>query len=150
MQQQADNYNISRFLFNSFPYPYTIDEAGRWVTSHQNQDPITNFAIVIDEKVAGGIEFKRDKDVHAKNATLGYWLGETYWGRGVMTEATNLITAYAFKDFDIIRIQATVNDNNPASMRVLEKAGFKKEGIMRNAIVKHGEVMDEHLYALLK
>jgi ribosomal-protein-alanine N-acetyltransferase len=67
-----------------------------------------------------------------------------------MTEATNLITAYAFKNFDIIRIQATVNDNNPASMRILEKAGFKKEGIMKNAIVKYGEVMDEHLYALLK
>jgi ribosomal-protein-alanine N-acetyltransferase len=66
LQQQADNYNISRFLFNSFPYPYTIDEAERWVTSHQNQDPITNFATVIDENVAGGIEFKRDKDVHAK------------------------------------------------------------------------------------
>jgi len=150
LQQQANNSNISRYLFDRFPYPYTLADAENWIAMLHDQNPVTNFAIVINEQVAGAIELKPEQDIHHKTFTLGYWLGQDHWGKGIMTEAVNLITGYAFNNFDIIRIQAIVNDNNPASMRVLEKAGFKKEGILKNAIVKNGEVMDEHLYALLK
>jgi RimJ/RimL family protein N-acetyltransferase len=150
LQEQANNKNISGYLFDSFPFPYTTDDARKFISRHQNQNPLTTFAIIVDNNVAGGIEFKPGNDIYSKRAFLGYWLGQAFWGRGIMTEAVKLITAYAFENFDFIRIQATVNGNNPSSMRVLEKAGFKKEGVMKNAIVKHGQVMDEHLYALLK
>jgi ribosomal-protein-alanine N-acetyltransferase len=150
LQEQANNKNISCYLLDRFPYPYTMDDAKKYVSSHQNQNPLTNFAIIINYNVAGGIEFKPGKDIYRKNALLGYWLGQTFWSLGIMTEAVKLITSYAFENFDIIRMQANVNANNPASMRVLEKAGFQKEGVLKRAIVKYGEVIDEHLYALVK
>ncbi|MFC0518195.1 GNAT family N-acetyltransferase [Mucilaginibacter angelicae] len=150
LQHHADNANIYRFLFDRFPNPYTMADAERWVLAHQSKAVITNFAIVINDSAVGAIDFKQGDDIYRKNATLGYWLGEEYWGKGIITEAVKLFIPYAFQNFNITRIQATVNGNNQASMRVLEKAGFTKEGIMRDAIIKGGEVMDEHLYAILK
>ena len=150
LQKHADNVNISRYLFDRFPHPYTIDDALQFVSSHKNRYPLTNFVIAIDGILAGVIEFKPGDDIHRKTAILGYWLGEEFWGKDIMTSVIGLITGYAFENFDIIRIQASVNSNNPASMRVLEKSGFVKEGILKNAIIKNSEVLDEHLYALLK
>ncbi|OKS85366.1 GNAT family N-acetyltransferase [Mucilaginibacter polytrichastri] len=150
LQRQADNSNISRFLFDTFPYPYTINDAEQFIAGHLNQNPATTFAITINGAIAGGIEFKPGADVYRKSASLGYWLGESFWGCGVMTAAVGLITSYIFDNFDIVRIQATVKDNNPASMRVLTKAGFIKESVRQFALFKNGILMDEHVYALLK
>ncbi len=150
LQQHANNINISKFLFDSFPFPYTIEEARRWIATHLNQAPLTILAIIIDEKACGAIEVKPGKDIYRKTGHMGYWLGEPFWGHGIMTEAVRLITNYAFERFDLVRIQSTVNDNNPASMRVLEKAGFVREAVMKKAIIKYGEIMDEHLFALLR
>lgn len=150
LQRHADNINIARFLFDRFPHPYTMVDAERWVLAHQSKAVITNLAIVIDDNAVGAIDFKQGEDIYRKNASIGYWLGEQYWGKGIVTEAIQLVVPYAFYNFDITRIQATVNGNNPASIRVLDKAGFTKEGIMKDAIIKHGEIMDEHLYAILK
>ncbi|HEY4325585.1 MAG TPA: GNAT family protein [Mucilaginibacter sp.] len=150
LQQQADNKNISNYLFDRFPYPFTIADAEKFISAHHGQDPVTNFAIIIDSNVVGGIELKPGTDIYRKTAPLGYWLGEAFWGQGIMTEVVKLITTHAFEKFDIIRLQASVNSNNPASMRVLEKAGFKGEAILKNAIFKNNEIMDEHLFVLLK
>jgi RimJ/RimL family protein N-acetyltransferase len=150
LQRQADNFNIARFLYDRFPHPYTIADAEEFVVRHLNRNPLTNFVISVNGQLAGVIEFKTGEDIHRKTATMGYWLGEDYWGNGIMTEAVNLVTKYAFENFDVIRVQSTVNGNNPASRRVLEKAGFIQEGIMRKAIVKYGEVMDEYLFGLIK
>lgn len=150
LQRNADNKNVSMFLFDRFPYPYTMEDAEKWVETHLNQYPVCNFVIDVNGGVAGVIEFKLGDDIHRKCTTLGYWLGEPYWGRGIMTEAVKLVTGYAFKNFDIIRMQAMVNDNNPASQRVLEKAGFAREGIFKSAIIKDGHIIDEHCFALLK
>jgi len=149
LQRQANNKNISDYLFDRFPHPYNIGDAEKFISAHQGQDPITVFAVIVDQNAVGGVEFRRGSDIYRKTASLGYWLGEAFWGKGIMTEAVRLITAYVFGNFNIIRIQATVNGNNPASMRVLEKAGFVKEGVLKNAILKNGEIMDEHIYALL-
>jgi RimJ/RimL family protein N-acetyltransferase len=150
LQQHADNENISRYLFDKFPYPYHISDAEKFISGHQNQNPVTCFAIVIGNNAVGGIEFRQGVDIHRKGGILGYWLGESYWGRGLMTEAVSLVIEYVFENLDVIRVESTVNGNNPASMRVLEKAGFKKEAILKNAIIKNGEILDEHLFALLK
>ena len=107
-------------------------------------------AITISDEVIGGIGLEPREDVYRKTAIIGYWLSEELWGRGIMSEAVKLMTSYAFSNFDFIRVQASVYSKNPASMRVLEKAGYTKEGIMRNGVIKNGVVMDEHLYAILK
>ncbi|CAN5426398.1 GNAT family N-acetyltransferase [soil metagenome] len=148
LQKHADNTHISDFLLDRFPSPYTLDDAVNWITLMQNQDPMVNFVIAIDDSLVGviGLEFR--EDVYRKTALLGYWLSEARWGRGIMPQAVKLITAYAFANLDVLRIQAGVLSSNSKSMRVLEKAGYVKEGVMKNAIIKNGVVLDEHIYAM--
>jgi ribosomal-protein-alanine N-acetyltransferase len=150
LQKHADNPNISGFLMDRFPAPYTIEAAEFWVGHLLYQDPLINFAITINDEVVGGIGLELREDVYRKTALLGYWLSEELWGRGITTEAVKLVTDYAFANLDIIRIQAGVLSKNLASMRVLEKVGYEKEGISKNAIIKNGLVLDEHVYAILK
>lgn len=151
LQKHADNTNISRYLLDRFPSPYTMVDAIWWVERLIDQpEPLLNFAITINDKVIGGIGLEPREDVYRKTALLGYWLSEELWGKGTITEAVKLVTAYAFEKLDIIRIQAGVLSKNPASMRVLEKAGYVKEGVSRNAVIKNGEVIDEHVYAIIK
>ena len=149
-KKHADNTNISDFLLDRFPSPYTLDDAVNWIKMMQYQDPIVIFSIAIDGNVAGGIGLELREDVYRKAPLLGYWLGQEYWGRGIMTGAVKLITDYAFTYLDIIRIQAGVLGNNPRSMRVVEKAGFIKEGVLKNNIIKNGVILDEHIYAVVK
>jgi RimJ/RimL family protein N-acetyltransferase len=150
LQKNANNPKVSACLMDRFPSPYTMDDAIFWVNNLANQYPLVNLAITINDKVVGGIGLEPRQDVYHKTALIGYWLSEELWGRGIMPEAVKLVTNYAFTQLNFIRIQASVYSKNPASMRVLEKAGFVKEGIMKNAVTKNGVVMDEHLYAILK
>jgi RimJ/RimL family protein N-acetyltransferase len=88
--------------------------------------------------------------VHRKSAEIGYWLGEPFWGRGIITKALAAMTKYAFSNFDLIRLYAYVFETNPASMRVLEKAGYKLEGRLRKSVIKDGQILDQMVYAMLK
>jgi len=150
LQKNADNLNVSAFLTDRFPSPYTVEAARIWVESLLKQDPLINFAIVANEEVVGGIGIEFREDVYRKTGLIGYWLAEELWGKGIMTEAVKLITEYAFQNLDLIRLQAGVLSKNPSSMRVLEKAGYVKEGILRRSVIKRGEILDEHVYAILK
>lgn len=150
LQKHADNPRVSSCLMDRFPSPYTIESAVFWVNNLVEQNPLVNFAITINDQVIGGIGLEPRQDVYRKTAILGYWLSEDLWGRGMMTEAVKLVTDYAFTELGFIRVQASVYSKNPASMRVLEKAGYQKEGVLRNAVVKNDMVMDEHIYAVLK
>ena len=87
------------------------------------------------------------EDVYRKTAIIGYWLSEELWGRGIMPEAVKLMTNYVFTHFDFIRVQASVYSKNPASMRVLEKAGFRREGLLRSYLRINGIWQDHYLYA---
>ena len=133
-----------------FPHPYTRTDADWWIAHVRTQWPPTNFAIVVDGEAAGGIGFIPQEDVSRRSAEIGYWLGEAYWGRGIATDAVRAVTTHIFATFDICRIYATVFESNPASARVLEKAGFVYEGRMRQAVTKNGHRLDALMYALLK
>ena len=97
------------------------------------------FCIEIDGAAVGGIGVHPGEDVHRHTATVGYWLGEEFWGRGIMTEAVTAVTDFCFENFPLRRISAEVFANNPASARVLEKAGFTFEGRLKNNVLKDGE-----------
>jgi len=148
--RHANNPNVARNLRDRFPHPYTLTDARSWVRHARSQDPITDFAIVVNGEAAGGIGFELQRDVARRSAELGYWLGEAHWGRGIVTEGVRALTRLMFSNFDLNRIYSTVFDGNPASVRVLEKAGFTFEGRMRKAAVKGGRTLDVLLYALLK
>ena len=150
LQKYADNINVSGFLLDRFPSPYTLADAINFINHKITEETITNFPIIIDGEASGVIGVDMRQDIYRKTPLLGYWLREDYWGRGIITEAIGLITQYAFNNLDIMTIQANVLGKNPASMRALEKAGFVKQGILERSVIKDNQVFDEHVYACFK
>ena len=146
----ANNYNIAKYLTNQFPHPYTEEDGRKFILSVANSDPANVFAIEINGEAAGAIGIFPQSDIHEKNAEMGYWLAEPYWGNGVITRAIGRIVAYGFETFDITRIFARPFSTNPASQRVLEKAGFTCEARLKNALYKNGSYMDELIYGKIK
>lgn len=92
----------------------------------------------------------RAENVHSRTGELGYYLGESFWGHGIASEAVRQICSYVFEHTDILRIFAEPFAYNTASCRVLEKAGFSCEGTLRCNAVKNGRVLDMKMYALLR
>lgn len=146
LQKYANNRKIWVNLRNIFPHPYSLDDAHKWIAYTRGEDPQRSFAIANGNEVIGGIGLNYQEDVHSFSAELGYWLAEPYWGRGIMSEAVMAFTEYAFRQWPIIRIFAGPFSHNMASQRVLEKAGFSKEGILKNHVVKDGRILDQTLY----
>jgi ribosomal-protein-alanine N-acetyltransferase len=147
---QADNPRVSRNLEDRFPYPYTVDDARKYLAEVAEQDPPTSFAIADHTGVIGGIGIHLREDVYRVTAELGYWLGEGYWRRGIATRAVRAVTEWAFDSFPLERVQARVFSSNPASGRVLEKAGFTREGRLQRSVLKLNVVMDLIVYAILR
>jgi RimJ/RimL family protein N-acetyltransferase len=146
----ANDRRVSGNLKDRFPFPYTAADAEAWIAHASKQAPVSNFAIVVDGGAVGGIGVELGQDVFRKSAEIGYWLGEPFWGRGIASEALRAVTEYAFETLDIIRLEAGVFGWNPASARVLEKAGYTLEGRLRQAVIKDGRVGDRLIYGLLR
>jgi ribosomal-protein-alanine N-acetyltransferase len=146
LQKHADNPKVPAYLLDRFPSPYSLADAEAFIGLMVNQLTITNFAIEINGEVAGGIGLEFREDVYRKSPLIGYWLSEQNWGQGIMTEAVKLVTDYAFNNFDIICLMAFIFDKNTGSMRVLEKAGYVQQGVLKQSVIKAGEIMDEHIY----
>ena len=138
--------NVRDFL----PHPYTEKDASEFICLCQMEVPQTTFAIVYRGELAGCIGLVRQTDVFRLGAELGYWIGEPFWGRGIATEAVKMITGYGFQQLGLERIQAGVFDFNKASRRVLEKCGFKLEGILERSVVKNDIICDEYMFAKLR
>ncbi len=108
------------------------------------------YAIDIDGQAVGAIGIHPRVNEECHTAEIGYWLGEAYWGRGIATAAVRGLAQSALEKTDLYRLFANVFSSNPASMRVLEKAGFQREGILRRAVVKEGVLLDTVVYALTR
>jgi len=148
--REANNARVWENLRDAFPHPYTADDADRWLAVANKHDPPTNFAIIVEGAAVGGIGVVLKEDVYRRSAEVGYWVGERFWGRGIVSEALQAVSDYAFRTFDLVRLYAGVFGWNRASARVLEKAGFRFEARLRNAITKDGRTTDELIYALLR
>lgn len=148
----ANNERIACNLRDVFPYPYTLDDAKSYVNSCEEAGEERQLcrAIEVEGRVVGSIGVFPGNDVYRRSAELGYWLAEEYWGQGVMTAAVDQICREAFRHWDIVRIHAEPFAHNAASRRVLEKAGFALEGILRKSVVKNGQICDSCMYALIK
>lgn len=148
--RHANNYNIAKFLTDQFPHPYTREDGDEYLSIVAAQNPTQIFAIDVEGDAVGSIGIFPQSDIHAKNAEIGYWLSEEYWGRGIMSKAIEQLADYGFRTFDITRVFARPFGTNKASQRALEKAGFILEARLEKALFKHGEFMDELIYAKRK
>lgn len=146
------NKNVQDNLRDGLPYPYTQKDAEEYITAMINADldKTFAFAIVLDDKAIGSIGVFRCENIHCRTAELGYYIGEPYWGKGIMTNAVQRTCEYVFSHSDILRIFAEPFSDNIASCRVLEKAGFQFEGLLRKNAVKNGKIVDMKMYALVR
>lgn len=147
--QYANSRKIWLNLRDAFPHPYALADAEQFIATECTKEPEVVFAIAVDGVAVGGIGLKLQTDVERCSAELGYWLGEPFWGKGIMTDAVKGVTVWAIEQFDLTRVFAVSFAWNTASCRVLEKAGFMHEGIMRRSAIKDGQVLDQHLYAFV-
>lgn len=135
------------------PHPYTDGTAEQWITSLQQDCAaglLVNFAIVLAarEILIGSIGLAIVAE--HQHARMGYWLGLPYWNQGYATEAVQAVLAYGFNQRQLHRIYAPHFLNNPASGRVLQKAGMRYEGRMREHYRRFGEYVDLELYGMLE
>lgn len=145
--RHANNPNVAKQLRDRFPNPYGRANATVFLKAATQEEDPTNLAIEVHGEAAGGIGFVPGTDVERFSAEIGYWLGEVHWGRGIVTEALVLVTEDVFRRRNLLRLFALPFADNVASTRVLEKAGYVKEGILRSSVVKFGKPRDQALYA---
>jgi [ribosomal protein S5]-alanine N-acetyltransferase len=150
IQRYANNRQIWINLRNIFPHPYFLEDAHTFLQHVTSERPITTFAIATESEAIGCIGLRMGHDIHCKTAELGYWLAEPFWGRGIMSEVVEEFTRWAFQAFDLERIYAEPFATNPASVRVLEKAGFIFEGRLRANIFKDNQRLDSLMYAKVR
>lgn len=147
-----NNQKIMDNLRDGLPFPYTVKDAEEFIGAMLAADleKTFAFAITVDDKAVGSIGVFRCENIHFRTAEMGYYIGEPYWGKGIMTSAVRQTCQYIFEHTDIIRIFAEPFSHNTASCRVLEKAEFTFEGLLRSNAVKNGRVLDMKMYALVK
>jgi RimJ/RimL family protein N-acetyltransferase len=150
LQRYANNRKISENLRDIFPYPYSLQDADAFLDFVTKGGPPTDFAITNETEAIGGIGLRLGNDVHRHTAELGFWLGEPFWGRGIMTEAVTAFTPWAFRGFELLRIFAQPFASNTASVRVLEKAGFICEGRLKSNVIKDEKLLDSLMYACVR
>jgi RimJ/RimL family protein N-acetyltransferase len=138
-------------LRDAFPHPYGTEDGKRFIAMARAMTPRTYFAIEVEERLAGGIGYTLHSDVERIGAEVGYWLGHEFWGRGIATAALQMLTAHAFQAHpELQRLWAVPYATNAASARVLEKAGYVREGTLRRSAIKDGRILDQWMYAILR
>ncbi|EAY30332.1 acetyltransferase [Microscilla marina ATCC 23134] len=145
-----NNKNIWDNVRDYIPHPYTEQDGQAFVDATQTENPPLTFAITHQEALCGVIGLVRLVNEQRHVAELGYWLGEPYWGKNIMTKALKLTTDYAFQQLGIIRLQTIVFEYNTGSMRVLEKCGYTREAVCKKAIIKNENIWDAHTFALVQ
>jgi RimJ/RimL family protein N-acetyltransferase len=150
LAENANNINIWNNVRDYFPYPYSEKDAEQFIHKVMNKPkPSTDFAIEIEEQAVGGISIIPQTDVQKITAEIGFWLGEKYWNRGIITNAVKQMLEHTFENFSFTKIFATVFEYNTASMKVLKKAGFVREAILKKSAIKNGKTIDLYYYGLI-
>lgn len=145
----ANNKNVSDWLTDAFPFPYTHEHGRNFILSVQEHSHrAVVFAIDINGEAAGGIGVYPKDDIFHFNAELGYWLAEPFWGHGIVTSAVKQMVDFAFNRFSVDRVFARPFGNNLPSQRVLEKTGFKLEARFDKIICKNNQLIDELIYGI--
>lgn len=117
------NPNVARML-SSLPHPYTMKNAYDWIAQQQARPDEPCFAIY-RQKFLGVVSVSRKED---DVPDLGYWLDEHAWGEGYISEAARAVVSHAFRKHGFDMIRSGAFEDNPASLKVLDKLGFEASG----------------------
>lgn len=147
LARHANDSEVWRNLRDRFPHPYTEADAIEWIRLVRSRAVQTSFGIDVDGQAVGSISLMLGEDIARRTAEVGYWIGREHWGRGIMVEALRSTTQYAFAELGLVRVFAVPFVTTTRSCRVLEKAGYVREGLMRRSAVKEDVIMDQVLYA---
>jgi RimJ/RimL family protein N-acetyltransferase len=150
LHKYANNYSISKFMRDSFPYPYTKEDAEQWIYFSMNNPTSQILAIADDKEIIGGLSATRQIDIHRFTAEVGFWIAEPFWNKGIVSKALKTFCNYLFAEFDFNRLFANVFENNFASQRVLEKTGFTLEGTHKKSVYKENKFIDHYTFGILK
>jgi ribosomal-protein-alanine N-acetyltransferase len=150
LTEHINNRKIWRNVRDVLPHPYDEDHARNFIKQCLDNKQDYIFAIDLNGGVAGAIGLHHKEDVYRLNFELGFWLGEPFWGRGIMTAVIGKIVDFAFTNTEVHRLYAEVFDHNQASMRVLTKNNFRHEAVLREAIIKDEKIEDLHVFAWLR
>ena len=145
----ANNLKVWEQLRDVFPHPYTEKDAKSFISFCQSQQPEINFAIVYKNEACGAIGLKLNSDIERFSAEIGYWIGERFWGKGIVSSVLKGFSEYAFEAYKLNRLYALPFSENRASNRVLEKAGYTLEGRLKKSAFKNGQYKDQLMYALV-
>ena len=148
LSKYGNNRTIFDNMTDGFPSPYTIEKAKKFIAYANESNPPSILAIELNGEAIGGIGLHQQADIQRKNAELGYWIGEPFWGKGIISQSIQLMVAYGFEQFDINRIYARPFGTNIGSQKALEKAGFMLEAHLKDTIYKNEQYIDELIYAI--
>lgn len=146
----CNNKKIYDNVRDRFPHPYTINDARWFIENFLSIGLERAFAVVVDGVVVGNISGAMKDDVYSQNVEIGYFLDEKYWGRGIITKAVKALIKHFFEEYNITRIYAEMFAENTASRRVMEKAGFKLEAVLKKNVIKNGILGDNCIYSILR
>jgi len=146
----ANDPLVARSLGDRFPHPYTFDDAAWFILRALRGEGERTWAIEVNGEAAGSIGVNPGEGVERHSAELGYWLARAYWGEGIATAAVRALVPHAMRELRLYRLQARVFADNPASMKVLERAGFAHEAVLRRLVVKDDRLLDMHVYAITR
>ena len=150
MVGNANNRKVWRNLTEMFPHPYTEADADYWLSFANQAAPSIHYALEFAGEAVGGIGVIACEGIACHTGQFGYWLGETYWGKGIATAAARAMVARVFSGSKFVRLEAPVFEWNPPSMRVLEKVGFVREGVLRQSVFKDGQLISSVMYAHIR
>ena len=128
--------------------PFNGRQEEEYFEEHISNDETVNLVICADGEAVGTIGLK-DIDHHTGNCEIGLWLASEFHGRGYGTEASRLLTDYAFRELRMHRVLARVLATNGASAGIWEKLGFEEEGVHRDEAFKDGEYVDVRYFGVL-
>ncbi len=146
----ANDAQVARSLGERFPHPYTLDDAHAFIAHALHLSNEKSYAIEINGAASGGVGVHPGEGVERHSAELGYWLGRAYWGEGIATAAVRALVPHALRELKLYRLQARVFEDNPASMKLLERCGFVREAVLRRLVVKNDRVLDMHIFAITR
>lgn len=150
LSYHANNINIWNNVRDFFPHPYSINDANQYIDYCLRSPISTDYAITINDDAVGGIGIVPKIDIERISAEIGFWIGEELWGQGIMTDIVKCFTKFVFETTKISHLYASAFHYNIGSMRVLERAGYRFVGIMKQSAIKNNQIVDMHYYEKIK